>query len=114
MIYSIEDSIKNISYRKIDKSLLLSEVNLINENLPTNKKGRKKLAAYYSNKLVQCLHSRKYDESLGFARFILMCDFDDSLELIRKKGVFRASKYDYYSKQIQFLVKVLLNDGFLT
>ena len=114
MIYSIEDSIKNISYRKIDKSLLLSEVNLINENLPTNKKGRKKLAAYYSNKLVQCLHSRKYDESLGFARFILMCDFDDSLELIRKKGVFRASKYDYYSKQIQFLVKILLNDGFLT
>ncbi|WP_367111969.1 hypothetical protein [uncultured Psychrobacter sp.] len=113
-MYSIEDSIKNISYRKIDKSLLLSEINLINKNLPTNKKGRKKLIVYYSNKLIQHLHSRKYDESLGIARFIFMCNLDDSLEIIRKKGIFRASKYDYYSKQIQFLIKILLNDGLLT
>lgn len=114
MIYSIEDSIEKISYRKIDKSLLLSEINLINKNLPTNKKDRKKLIFYYLNELIQHLHFRRYDESLGTARFILMCNLDDSLEIIRKKGVFRASKYDYYSKQIQFLVKILLNDGFLT
>ena len=94
--------------------LTISEINKINIKLPSNKKGRKKVFDYYSNKLVQDLYSRKYDESLGFARFILMCDFDDSLEVIRKKGIFRASKYDYYSKQIQFLIKFLLNDGFLT
>lgn len=114
MAYTIESSIKTISCRNIDKSLLLSEVNQINKNLPTNKKSRKRLVDYYLNKLVQYLHSRRYDESLGVARFILMCDFDDSLEVIRKKGVFRASKYNYRSKQIQFLVKNLLNDCFLT
>lgn len=114
MIYSIEDRIKNISNRKIDKSSLLSEIKLIDKNLPTNKKDRKKLVAYYSNKLIQLLHSRKYDESLGIARFLLMCKLDNSLEAIRKKGVFRASKYDYYSNQIQFLAKELLDDDFLT
>ena len=114
MIYSIEDSIKKISYRKIDEILLLNEIDLINKSLPTNKKGREKLVFYYSNKLIQKLHSRRYDESLGLARFILMCKFENSLGVIRKKGVFRASKYDYYSNQIQFLVKQLLDDNFLT
>jgi len=114
MTYSIEENIKTISCRNIDKGLLLSKINIINKMLPTNKKLRKRLFDCYSNKLFQKLNSKDYDESLGFARLILMCDIEDSLKMIRTKGIFRASKYGYCSKQIQFLVNNLLNDGFLT
>ncbi|MBA7801064.1 hypothetical protein HV170_05940 [Citrobacter freundii] len=107
MIDFILKKVKYLNLKNIDNNAIYQEISSINTLLPRRKKEKDKLIESAVLKLMDSINSKNYKDSFGLARIIFMCDFDNPLAVIKQKGAFRASKYNYQTKLLIELIKDL-------
>lgn len=112
MINGIEDNIKSISSKRIERESLIEKIYTINSELP-NKKDRKKILSALIERLIHAMQEKQLDNILGLVRVIFLCDFPNVIIQVKKMGVFRASNYNYESKSIKWVIREIESLGCL-
>lgn len=110
MIESFNDIIEEISNKRISDEKLNEQISLANkilEKIPKNKK--KELIKTSINSLINEIKNKNYKKSFGISRFIFLSNFTNQIEMIRKLGAFRSSKYNYQSKLIREIILDIYN-----
>ncbi|MCW9610053.1 hypothetical protein [Klebsiella oxytoca] len=97
--------IESLSNKKIADNVIEDNVLIIGRVLNgESRKNKEKILEHAVVCLMQAIHKRDYKKSFGFSRFIFLCGFDLPIEMIKKIGAFRASKYGYKANLLREVI----------
>lgn len=105
MINNFSEEISLLSIQSISKDRLNTIVKNVNRKLqPIKSQNKDKLLDESIDLLMNSIKEEKIRNAIGFLRFILYGGFKNPINEIKKKGVFRSSKYNYKTKALRFLI----------
>ncbi len=97
--------IEKISNKKTPQNILNEQTLILKQMIDgTSNKDKDKILELATSYLIESIQKRDYNKSFGFSRFIFLCGFDEPIQKIKKRGVFRSSKYGYKANLLREVI----------